>query len=307
MNVVLQTLHSRGVSIAQIRQAVSSLPLPPETVSALKVAHALGCELYIVSDANTFFIEVKLAHHGLDALFTQIHSNPAWIDAAGCLHYDDFHGHALPPHTCPLCPPNMCKGIILKSIQEAAAESATLQVIYAGDGAGDLCPTLWLNEGDHVLPRQGYPLSKLLFQHQVKARVHPWTTLADTLLDCVVSSDYDMQHNLNHVSSSLVLSAAAPAGKWRVLKGSAVTDACVRSMICCSESEKNPMSQWRRALVNCQSCSPTGSFRIHIATAKVFSSLKEIAIYSDSDDWHGIFLFPSLRVFFESVGDCSVQ
>ncbi|MCO5594893.1 hypothetical protein L7F22_048928 [Adiantum nelumboides] len=266
MNVVLQTLHSQGVSIAHIRQAASALPLPPQTVSTLKAAHALGCELRIISDANTFFIEAALAHHGLDAIFTEIHSNPAWIDAMGCLHYDDFHGQALPPHTCPLCPLNMCKGSILEGIRAAALGSATLQVIYAGDGAGDLCPSLRLSARDYVLAREGYPLSKLLNQHQVKARVHPWTILADTLHDivlkCVTSSNaYDLQPNSDPVSSSLLLSAI----KTKAVKGSNAVayNGCHRTGSHC-EFRKNHLSHRRRAFVTCQSWSPKRSLHIHI-------------------------------------------
>ncbi|KAH7440537.1 hypothetical protein KP509_04G112000 [Ceratopteris richardii] len=191
MNVVLQDLHSRGVSIASIRQAVWSLPLPSETISALKAAHFLGFQICIISDANTFFIEEAIAHHGLGSIVTQIHSNPAWIDAMGCLHYDDLHGQVLPPHDCPLCPPNMCKGSILENIRAAEWNSEMLHVIYAGDGSGDLCPALRLSEGDYVLPRKEYPLSKLVVEHDVKAKVYSWINLHDAVLECLRSHGYD--------------------------------------------------------------------------------------------------------------------
>lgn len=264
MNAVLRTLHSQGTTIARIRHALSCLPLPSETVAALKAAHSLGCELHILSDANTFFIESVLALHGLDSLFRHIHSNPAWVDATGCLCYTNFHGATLPPHNCPFCPPNMCKGSILDTIRAAAYDPGALRIIYVGDGSGDLCPSLRLNGGDYVLPRQEYPLSLLLEEHQVKASVHPWDSLAATLQESLLEifkcSDLDMAFNLNgpHASSSGVSSVSDEMDGDTFCKGSTVASASrFRTKLHDANS-----SLWRGPFRNCSFTRPPGAGQI---------------------------------------------
>lgn len=62
-----------------------------------------------MSDANTFFIETVLAHHGVLGCFSEIVTNPATVDADGRLRISPFHDSAAAPHGCSLCPDNMCK------------------------------------------------------------------------------------------------------------------------------------------------------------------------------------------------------
>jgi pyridoxal phosphate phosphatase PHOSPHO2 len=60
-------------------------------------------------------------------------------------------------------------------------------VFYLGDGGGDFCPSLLLNEASHVLARADYPLHKALMAAAdqksgdggVAASVHTWTNGAD--------------------------------------------------------------------------------------------------------------------------------
>jgi len=67
------------------------------------------CDLKVVSDANTFFIETVLAHHGVLGCFSEIVTNPASVDADGRLRISTFHDSTAAPHGCSLCPDNMCK------------------------------------------------------------------------------------------------------------------------------------------------------------------------------------------------------
>ena len=104
-------LHSDGKTAEDIRGSLRTAPLSPHVAAAIKAAYALGCELRVLSDANAFFIDTILAHHGLAAYFSGTDTNPAHVDAAGRLRirpYHDFgaHGHGC---TLPTCPPNMCK------------------------------------------------------------------------------------------------------------------------------------------------------------------------------------------------------
>ena len=107
-------LHSQGKSIEEIAGSMRTAPLSPHVVAAIETAHALGCELRILSDANAFFIDAVLAHHGLAGYFSEISTNPAHIDAAGRLRISPHHAFrhgSCGSHGCTLetCPPNMCK------------------------------------------------------------------------------------------------------------------------------------------------------------------------------------------------------
>lgn len=106
-------LHAEGKTAEDISGSLRTAPLSPHVAAAIKTAHALGCELRVLSDANAFFIDAILAHHGLAAYFSGTDTNPAHVDAAGRLRirpYHEFgagaHGHGC---TLPTCPPNMCK------------------------------------------------------------------------------------------------------------------------------------------------------------------------------------------------------
>uniref|UniRef100_A0A0A9E511 Uncharacterized protein n=1 Tax=Arundo donax TaxID=35708 RepID=A0A0A9E511_ARUDO len=82
----------------------------------------------------------------------------------------------------------MCKGKIIERIQATAG--AKKHFIYIGDGKGDYCPSLKLGEGDHVMPKENYPLWNLVSGNKqlLKAEVHPWNSgeeLEKTLLKLV--------------------------------------------------------------------------------------------------------------------------
>lgn len=68
-------------------------------------------DLKIVSDANTFFIETILNHYGIRELFSEIYTNPSFIDDEGRLKIFPHHNFTESPHGCNTytCPPNMCK------------------------------------------------------------------------------------------------------------------------------------------------------------------------------------------------------
>ncbi|ONM41047.1 Phosphoethanolamine/phosphocholine phosphatase [Zea mays] len=185
---MMAELHARGKTPEDIRDCLRSAPLDTHVVSAVKTAAALGCDLKVVSDANTFFIETVLAHHGVLGCFSEIVTNPASVDADGRLRISPFHDPASAPHGCSLCPDNMCKGKILGRIQATGSDKKRRRrFIYIGDGKGDYCPSLKLGEGDHVMARENYPLWHLICDNKqlLKAEVHPWNSgeeLEKTLL-----------------------------------------------------------------------------------------------------------------------------
>ncbi|GFZ04246.1 pyridoxal phosphate phosphatase-related protein [Actinidia rufa] len=162
MDTMMKELHSQGKTIDDIVEVLKRVPIHPRIIPAIKAAHALGCELRIVSDANLFFIETIVKHLGLSDYFSEINTNPSYVDEEGRLRIFPYHDFHSSPHGCNLCPPNMCKGMIMERIQASVASEGKKKFIYLGDGSGDFCPSLKLREGDHVMPRKDYPLWDLI-------------------------------------------------------------------------------------------------------------------------------------------------
>lgn len=181
MDKMMTEIHKQGKSIDDVVETLERTPIHPRIIQAIKSAHALGCDLKIVSDANMFFIETILKHHEISGCFSEINTNPSFVDGEGKLRISPFHDFASSPHGCSLCPPNMCKGMVIKRIQEAAltveGKKKKKKMVYLGDGSGDYCPTLKLTDGDSVMPRKSYPLWDLIRQNpnSVKAAIHEWS------------------------------------------------------------------------------------------------------------------------------------
>uniref|UniRef100_J3L1M2 Phosphatase n=2 Tax=Oryza brachyantha TaxID=4533 RepID=J3L1M2_ORYBR len=188
MDRMMAELHAQGRSADDIRECLRSAPLDAHVLSAIRTASALGCDLRVVSDANAFFIETVLEHHGVLGCFSEISTNPARVDGDGRLRISPFHDPDSSPHGCSLCPDNMCKGKIIERIQATA--NGKRHFIYIGDGRGDYCPSLKLGEGDYVMPKENHPLWNLISSNTqlLKAEVHPWKNgeeLEKTLLKLV--------------------------------------------------------------------------------------------------------------------------
>ncbi|KAH9623951.1 hypothetical protein KSS87_012295 [Heliosperma pusillum] len=108
MNKMMEELHVQGKTVEDIGECLKQMPLDPQIISAIKSAHSMGCELRVVSDANQFYIETILKHHGLFDFFAEIITNPTYVDD-GRLNILPYHDLRLSPHECSLCPSNMCK------------------------------------------------------------------------------------------------------------------------------------------------------------------------------------------------------
>lgn len=187
MDRMMMELHLQGKNIDDIQECLQKIPLDLHVISAIRIAHSHGCDLRVVSDANTFFIETVLKHHGILECFTEIISNPIHLDEEGKLRIFPYHDSTAPSHGCNLCPSNMCKGKIIEEIRVSESAKGKNRFIYLGDGKGDYCPTLKLGETDHVLPRKNYPLWNLISSNLevVKCRVHEWSN-AEELENIVV-------------------------------------------------------------------------------------------------------------------------
>uniref|UniRef100_A0A7N0V2Z0 Uncharacterized protein n=1 Tax=Kalanchoe fedtschenkoi TaxID=63787 RepID=A0A7N0V2Z0_KALFE len=185
MDRMMRELHAQGKTVEDIRKALTSVPIHPRVVPAIKTAHALGCDLKVLSDANLFFIETVLEHLRIRDCFSDIYTNPGFVDGQGCLRIQPFNSS---PHACANpCPPNMCKGGVIEKLLSTLPENI---FIYLGDGVGDYCPSLKLREEDHVLPRKDFPVWDLISKTPmlVKAKIHAWTDgqeLEQTLLQTI--------------------------------------------------------------------------------------------------------------------------
>ncbi|PON76700.1 Pyridoxal phosphate phosphatase-related [Parasponia andersonii] len=72
MDRMMMELHSWGKTIHDIEDCLKRAPIHPSIISAVKSsAYSFGCEVRILSDANNFFIETILKHHGLLDFFSE--------------------------------------------------------------------------------------------------------------------------------------------------------------------------------------------------------------------------------------------
>ncbi|KAL3825250.1 hypothetical protein ACJIZ3_021279 [Penstemon smallii] len=189
MDRLLEELHIQGKTVNDVGECLKRMPLHPELISVIRLAHSLGCDLKVVSDSNMFYIKTILEHHGIYNCFSEIITNPAVVEDSGRLKIFPYHD-AASTHSCDLCPPNLCKGRVIEQIQASISESGSEKLIYVGDGRNDFCPTLKLGAGDCVLPRKDFPLHDRILKNSqlVKAKVYVWgdgEELARILLELI--------------------------------------------------------------------------------------------------------------------------
>ncbi|CAA2973372.1 inorganic pyrophosphatase 1-like [Olea europaea subsp. europaea] len=176
MDRMMKELHTQGKTKDDIQEVLKRAPIHPRVVPAIKTAHSLGCDLRIVSDANLFYIETILVHLGIRDFFSEINTNPGYVNEEGRLRILPFHDFQSSSHGCNLCPPNMCKGMIIERIQASLGKERKKTMIYLGDGSGDFCPSLKLKDEDYVMPRKNFPVWDLICQNRalVRAKIHEW-------------------------------------------------------------------------------------------------------------------------------------
>ncbi|KAG6575483.1 inorganic pyrophosphatase 2 [Cucurbita moschata] len=206
MDRMMMELHAQGRTIDEIAEVLKRAPIHPDVVPAIRAAHAIGCDLRIVSDANMFFIETILNHLGIRECFSEINTNPGFVDEEGRLRIFPIHDFHKSSHGCNLCPPNMCKGIVMERIQSSLMSEGKKKkkFIYLGDGSGDYCPSLKLGEGDFLMPRKNFPLWDLISQNPllIKAEIHEWSDgeeFANILLSLI--NTISMAENAQFLSS----------------------------------------------------------------------------------------------------------
>lgn len=178
MGKIFELLNENSIDVETIETAISRIPSVPGIDTLLTELHSRDCEIIIISDSNSLFIEWWLNHKGLSLTVKEILTNPATVEKeSGMLKIEMYHLQDY----CKLSNKNLCKGQILEDyISKRSSEGVNFEkIIYVGDGKNDYCPILRLSEKDVAFPRLGYTLVKLLNQtddetKQVKADVVPW-------------------------------------------------------------------------------------------------------------------------------------
>lgn len=215
-NDVLAEMQRRGVSRDAMLAALQRMgaELPPASVRMLRGARARRVDVKVLSDCNAVFIGHVLAGARLQGCVEEVITNCASFErvmtcaddavgvglgapsaaavaesdcAAGAAAQQRSSSHRLvvlprraTPHSCKLCPANLCKGEELAAIQGSGRYR---RIVYAGDGANDICPALALREGDVLLARAGHALARYAEAaagsaggvQPVRAQVHFWS------------------------------------------------------------------------------------------------------------------------------------
>jgi pyridoxal phosphate phosphatase PHOSPHO2 len=209
MDKIMNQMHAQGVTIEDVEEVLRRTPMHPRIVPVIKTLHASGCELRIVSDANMFFIETILDHLGIRNCFSEINSNPGYVDDEGRLRISPYVDFQSSPHGCSRCPPNMCKGMVIERIQASMSKEGKKRMIYLGDGIGDFCPSLKLKEGDIVMPRKNFPVWDLICKNRaiLRAEIREWSDgeeLEQLLPELVHETSIEGNNNSSNSSVKLL-------------------------------------------------------------------------------------------------------
>lgn len=201
-NNLLSELQRRGVSRDKMLTALQFLggEVPVGVVRMLRLAQRRQVPVKILSDCNSVFITHVLNGAKLNCAVSEVITNPASFErvpedqgdqpelrllapsnaggrkvrpSSHKLTIRPFHQHKV-AHQCPLCPSNLCKGMEVRRIKSSGLYGS---IVFAGDGANDICAAINLSSEDVVLARSGYPLARYLMEREpgaIKAKVKIW-------------------------------------------------------------------------------------------------------------------------------------
>jgi dihydroxyacetone kinase len=193
MDHCLSLLSHKNVTRKQIQNAFKSTPIFNEIHTIIAMLVRAGVKCYILSDANSLFIDYILDAHNLSYAFdkSNIYTNGAYYERISAnnniidrMRVKYFHTE---DHRCSRCPTNLCKGAVIHSIlrEEGISNINQIRCIYLGDGQGDFCPvTRFNNASQHfIAARTNWALHKLLRDesHLYQANVLTWSSGAEML------------------------------------------------------------------------------------------------------------------------------
>lgn len=140
---------------------IIEIHIPKDLISVLRKYKQKNCQVIILSDCNTEFINCVIKANNISDLFNRIITNPGYYDANGILHVSSYH-NIEQPHNCQLCPCNLCKGFVVDSLNINNYQ----HVYYIGDGNNDVCPSLHLRSIDKVCARKESNLDRRIKKSQ---------------------------------------------------------------------------------------------------------------------------------------------
>ncbi|XP_044018306.1 pyridoxal phosphate phosphatase PHOSPHO2-like isoform X2 [Aphidius gifuensis] len=160
MKNIFVLLHKNNIQKDKIINSIQEIPGVNGIKDLLINLHSNNCEIIIISDSNSVFIDSWLKAHNLDNIVDKIFTNPAWFDEEGLLNISPYQHQTW----CHLDSENLCKGYVLeKYIKQRQSEDVTFdKIAYAGDGKNDYCPMMKLSLDDMAFPRLGYHIMKVL-------------------------------------------------------------------------------------------------------------------------------------------------
>ncbi|XP_034944198.1 pyridoxal phosphate phosphatase PHOSPHO2-like [Chelonus insularis] len=177
MRSIFQLIHSIGVQKDTIINSIHGIPAVSGFEDLIKNLHANNCDIIIISDANSVFIETWLEKKQLKNCIDKIYTNPAWFDENNLLHIKEYHQQ----DWCKFSEKNLCKGYVLESYIKEKADAGVKynMVAYVGDGRNDYCPMLKLSPNDIAFPRQDNYIMKMINDYKnsnesIKAKIIPW-------------------------------------------------------------------------------------------------------------------------------------
>ncbi|XP_075212418.1 pyridoxal phosphate phosphatase PHOSPHO2-like [Lycorma delicatula] len=168
-------VHELKVTEQKMLQLIENQPPIDEMDKVLRILHHQNCDIVIISNSYSVFVESWLRFRSLRHMVNRIFTNPAWFDSTGLLHVKGYHFQS----KCRLSPSNLCK----RSVMEFFLKYQRFQgisynkIIYIGDGKNDMCAALSLKENDLLFPRVGFLLHSMLsnITRRIKPKIFPWT------------------------------------------------------------------------------------------------------------------------------------
>lgn len=192
MQGIFDILFSKGVTENVINSTIRSLSPTEGMIEVIdELFYKLNCDIIIISDSNSYFIDNWLKHYDLNNKILRVFTNPAQF-VNGALKIEMYHFQDY----CDLSTKNLCKGqILLDFIDNQKEINVTYnKVLYFGDGGNDLCPILKLSIQDLAFIRENYKCHELVKQIQdgnfqnkgeskkeLKAEVITWNDGSDIL------------------------------------------------------------------------------------------------------------------------------
>nr|XP_039273424.1 pyridoxal phosphate phosphatase PHOSPHO2-like [Styela clava] len=184
MNAVFQYLHAEcDATKDRYEEVLRMLPLTAYMVEIFQFIrqHQANIDFIIISDSNTWFIDIVLSQHNAKDLPIKVFTNEALFRDDGMLQMTPYHIH---DHD--ICPYNLCKGRVMQEFiaERQLAGVSYSNIVYVGDGTNDYCPATTLSDKDMLFARKGFSLHKKLMKLEndvLKCEVKTWESGVEIL------------------------------------------------------------------------------------------------------------------------------